>query len=251
MKSNRRSLLLRTGAGLAASVLALTACGSDDSADPPADDPSSAATSDPEVNTVPPESPGDTDTTDASASDPGASEAQGLQQTGPVTVTGDPLPEFGSPADDPAVGMASPVIEGQSFDGTSRTIGEPTANPTMVVFLAHWCPHCNEEVPVLVGLADDGSIPEGLDVLGVSTAAAPDRENYPPSEWLDDREWPFDSMADDEDLTAISAMGGASFPFTVILDADGTVLARRAGEASADEALEFIDDALANATASA
>ena len=32
----------------------------------------------------------------------------------------------------------------------------------MVVFLAHWCPHCNAEIPVLNEWRDSGEIPDGL-----------------------------------------------------------------------------------------
>ena len=32
------------------------------------------------------------------------------------------------------------------FDGAPLTIA-PTGKPMLVVFLAHWCPHCNAEIP--------------------------------------------------------------------------------------------------------
>ena len=32
--------------------------------------------------------------------------------------------------------------------------------PTLVVFLAHWCPHCQAEVPVIVKAIADWTIPE-------------------------------------------------------------------------------------------
>ena len=57
----------------------------------------------------------------------------------------------------------------------------------MYVFLAHWCPHCNDEIPELIALDENGDIPENLAIVGISTAVAPDRDNYPPSEWLADR----------------------------------------------------------------
>lgn len=176
-----------------------------------------------------------------------AGDEAGLQQNGPVVVTGAALATFDSTIDDLTIGTAAPVIAGESFDGTPITVGGPTENPTFVVFLAHWCPHCNDEVPELIGLEEAGRMPEGLDVIGVSTAVEPDRENYPPSEWIDDRGWPWPTMADDEALSAMAAVGGSSFPFAVVLDTDGNVLARRAGQASADDTVEFLEAALANA----
>ena len=187
------------------------------------------------------------DTVEADA-EPGA-DAGGLQQNGPIDVEGAALDPYDSTIEDLSVGAMAPVVRGESFDGSEIVIGGPTENPTMIVFLAHWCPHCNDEVPVLLGLESEGRLPEGLDVIGVSTAVAADRDNYPPSEWIVDNGWSWPTIADDEILSAINAFGGTGFPFTVVLDTDGTVLARRSGGATADDAVAFLDAALANATA--
>jgi thiol-disulfide isomerase/thioredoxin len=132
------------------------------------------------------------------------------------------------------------VIVGESYDGSEVTIGGPSDGPTMVVFLAHWCPHCNAEIPELVALEQSGDLPDDLDVIAVATAVDPTRDNYPPSEWLDERGWPWAVMADDDLSTAMIEYGGTSFPFTVMLDADGNVLARKIGESSAEESLGWI-----------
>ena len=50
----------------------------------------------------------------------------------------------------------------------------------MVVLLAHWCPHCNAEIPVLNEWRDSGEIPDGLNIVGVSTGASADAPNFPP-----------------------------------------------------------------------
>lgn len=167
-----------------------------------------------------------------------------IQENGPIAVTGAPLAVFDSTIPDDTIGTAAPVIAGQGFDGREITVGGPTDNPTMLVFLAHWCPHCNDEIPELISLHDAGSLPDNLDVIGVSTAVDPNGSNFPPSEWIVDKSWPWETMADDEDLAAIAAMGGSSFPFTVILDAGGNVLARKGGAASASETLDFVNSAL-------
>jgi thiol-disulfide isomerase/thioredoxin len=168
-------------------------------------------------------------------------------ETRPVSVTGDPLPPFESPDGDPAVGMAAPVLDGESFDGTALTIGDPDENdgPTMVVFLAHWCPHCNAEIPELIELDERGDLPDDLAVVGVSTAVNPDGDNYPPSEWIAERGWPFPIMVDSPELTALNAYGGTGFPFTVLLDENGVVIARKSGSSSADQIQAWIDAALA------
>lgn len=172
-----------------------------------------------------------------------------LQQNGPIDVEGAILDPYESTLDDLAVGMKAPLVRGEGFDGSEIVIGAPTENPTMVVFLAHWCPHCNAEIPVLLDLEATDRLPEDLDVIGVSTAVAADRDNFPPSQWIDDKGWSWPTMADDEALDAFGAYGGMGFPFTVVLDTDGTVLARRSGEATGDDTVAFLDAALADATA--
>lgn len=234
-------------------------CGSDDeAADSEAPDPSTAASAvaepsasdgDPTSDTAADaDGTATTDPADDAASDPTASSSEAetggeIEQTRPVTVAGAPLTRLEG-ADD-AIGAIAPTIDGQSFDGSEIVVGGPQDGPMMLVFLAHWCPHCNAEIPELVELEEAGSLPDDLDVVAISTSSDPSRDNYPPSEWLDEKGWPWPAMADDENGSAIVAMGGSAFPFTVLLDADGTVLARRAGQATADETLQFITDALA------
>lgn len=163
-----------------------------------------------------------------------------VAQTRPVEVTGDLLAPFESPDGDEAVGSPAPVVSGADFGGESVTLGEATGSPQMYVFLAHWCPHCNAEIPELLAADDAAGMPDDLRVVGISTASAADRPNYPPSEWLDEMGWRWESMADSEAAEALIAYGGTSFPFTVIVDGDGTVVARKAGESSADDIADWI-----------
>jgi thiol-disulfide isomerase/thioredoxin len=167
-------------------------------------------------------------------------------ETQPVTVEGDALVALEDPANDPAVGTTAPVLSGFGFDGDPITI-EPDGSPKLVVFLAHWCPHCNAEIPVLNEWKDAGLVPEGLEVVGVSTAVAPNRDFYPPSQWIEDKEWTWPVLADSETSDAAQAMGVSGFPTMVVLDGDGTVLARTSGEMSGLALQAFIADALASA----
>ena len=99
-----------------------------------------------------------------------------VQQAGPpieevlgeVEVTGDALPTYAQ-GDDPAIGMTAPVLVGADYDGNPTRVDPVNDGPTMVIFLAHWCPHCNAEVPKLLQLREDGRIPEGVNVVAGST----------------------------------------------------------------------------------
>lgn len=178
-------------------------------------------------------------TTTTAAGGGGAGEYQ------PVMVAGDPLAALGDSVTDPLVGESAPVLEGFSFDGTPITIGGSTGgSPTMVVFLAHWCPHCNREVPRLLEWKKQGLVPENLRVVGVATASRNDLANWPPSEWLREFEWPWETMADDQAGTAASAYGVDGFPFMVILDGAGKVAHRLSGEIGVQDLVRTIDKVL-------
>jgi peroxiredoxin len=150
-------------------------------------------------------------------------------QSRPVTLSGTPLPEVPDSGADPAIGTTAPTLTGSNFAGTTVRV-EPAKGPVMLVFLAHWCPHCNREVPELVALGSRGDLPEGLQIIGVTTAVAPERDNYPPSEWIENRGWTYPVIADDEDNTAARAFGLSGFPYTVLIGTDGTVVDRWSGE---------------------
>jgi thiol-disulfide isomerase/thioredoxin len=162
-------------------------------------------------------------------------------QNRPVTVEGEALPEFEQgPAQDPAIGTPAPGLSGQGFDGEKITIGGATDRPTLVVFVAHWCPHCQREVPLLVQWRADGTIPSDIDVVAVSTAVNPAYPNYPPSEWLDSVGWKDPVMADDADMSAAEAYGLSAYPYFVALDKDGNVVARNTGELTQDAVSELV-----------
>ncbi len=177
---------------------------------------------------------------------------ENVEQNRPVEVTGDPLPGLDTEvAVDPAIGTAMPVIAGAGFDGRPITIGGPSDGPTLYVFLAHWCPHCNDEIPELIELEGRGGIPQGMNVVAISTGVDESAPNYPPSDWLVDKDWPsqWPVMADSADSTSFVVTGGSGFPYLMIVDADGNVLERASGTKSADELAEWITATLDSATA--
>jgi thiol-disulfide isomerase/thioredoxin len=156
--------------------------------------------------------------------------AANVEQNRPVSVVGSALPTYDDSGADPAVGNVAPVVHGESFDGTKETVGGKTAKPTLVMFVAHWCPHCRAEVPRVVKWRADGTIPADINLVAVSTDVNPSYPNYPPSSWLDDVKWPGTTVADDAPTTAGQAYGLSAFPFFVGLDANGKVVQRGTGE---------------------
>jgi thiol-disulfide isomerase/thioredoxin len=159
-------------------------------------------------------------------------------ETAAVTVSGTPLPDYdASKSPDPALGDTIPTLEGRSIDdGTPVTIGPDTGDgePQMIVFVAHWCPLCQAEVPLLVELANAGVL-DGVMVSAVATSTASNADNYPPSAWLKDVDWPFPVLADSKTGTAARAYGLTAFPYFVMVHPDGTVAGRGTGELPDDQ----------------
>lgn len=178
-----------------------------------------------------------------------ANQGDGSSSTGEnqaVEVVGavlEPLPESGA---DPVAGLEAPTINGSSFDGTPITVNPGDGQNYMLVFLAHWCPHCNREVPRLIEWQASGAIPADLQIIGISTAVASDRPNYPPSQWVVDKGWPWPVMADSKNMDAAEAYGVSGFPFFVFVGADGTVKIRKSGEIEIEQLNQLVAEALAD-----
>lgn len=156
----------------------------------------------------------------------------GSVEQGAVEVTGAALPPAGasgSSGADPAVGMTIPTVVGQTFDGAPLTIA-PTGRPMIILGVAHWCPHCQAEVPRLQEWLDANGMPSDVELVTVATATDATRPNYPPGAWLRTEGWSVPTLADDRDANAAAAYGIAGFPAFVVVGADGKVLARASGE---------------------
>jgi cytochrome c biogenesis protein CcmG, thiol:disulfide interchange protein DsbE len=144
-------------------------------------------------------------------------------------VTGASLPAFTDPASDPAIGQVIPSLSGVDLAGEPMAIA-PDDGPMAIVLLAHWCSHCQAEVPVLVDHLASTGMPEGVELVALSTSIDPARPNYPPSAWLDREEWTVPTMVDDANSRGLGALGMSSFPGFVFVDADGRVVQRFTGE---------------------
>jgi thiol-disulfide isomerase/thioredoxin len=168
--------------------------------------------------------------------------AEGTEETRPVAVSGTALPAAGGDSD-PAVGLTIPMVEGASFDGTPVTIS-PDDGPTVLIFAAHWCPHCQVEIPLLTDHLAANPLPAGVSLVTVSTSTSEDQPNYPPSVWLQEEGWTHTVLADSEEGAAAAAFGVDAFPFFVAVDGDGKVVARTSGELSAAQFDQLVQLAL-------
>lgn len=166
-----------------------------------------------------------------SASGGGSTAGGSGAEVAPPVISGTPLAEFpGRDVTDPAVGQAAPEVTGTDFDGTPVSI-EADGRPKVLLFLAHWCPHCQEEVPVVQTWVTAGGVPAGVDLISVATAIDPAAPNYPPDAWFAREGWTSPVIVDPTNSVA-QAYGLTAFPFWVFVGPDGNVRARTTGEVS-------------------
>jgi cytochrome c biogenesis protein CcmG/thiol:disulfide interchange protein DsbE len=147
---------------------------------------------------------------------------------GTVSVVGDPLPLYGSAATDTAVGMQMPEISGQDAAGNPVVISN-NGKAKVIVAIAHWCPVCAEEVPVVRDWYAATTLPDNVEVYSLAVFTDPTRANFPPGGYLQAQQWNLPLILDDEAGSAATALGAHAVPFWVLVLEDGTVAARGAG----------------------
>jgi cytochrome c biogenesis protein CcmG, thiol:disulfide interchange protein DsbE len=140
-----------------------------------------------------------------------------------------------------ANGETAPTVIGQDFDGNEVRI-ENDGRAKAIALLAHWCPHCQDEVPVVQAWIDSGGGVDGVDLYSVATSMDSTRDNYPPSEWFDREGWTAPVIRDDSSNSVHAAYGSGGFPFWVFVNSDGTVAARVAGFTSIENLQLIMQD---------
>lgn len=149
----------------------------------------------------------------------------------PVTVEGTPLAPLTGTADS-AIGQVAPTVHGEDWDGNKVSI-EPDGRPKVVIFLAHWCPHCRAEVPEVVDWMADGGVPEDVDFIAVTIMSDRSQVNFPPQDWLKAEGWEAPTIMDNAERDAQIAYAANSTPFYLVLDGENRNLGRTSGRLGA------------------
>jgi thiol-disulfide isomerase/thioredoxin len=170
------------------------------------------------------------------------SPAPSATDAGPPVIGGDPLPTFSNTVDDPAVGLIAPSVAGHDDAGDAVSIA-PDGTPTLVLFAAHWCPHCQRELPLIQTWLDGGGMPPGVDLVTVSTGIDATAPNYPPAAWFERIGWTAPVIVDSTGSVA-TAYGLSAYPFFVMLDGEGHVVARSTGELT----IQALEDLIGSTT---
>ena len=163
---------------------------------------------------------------------------------GETTVNGDFLPEFASENDDNiARGLAAPTFSAPNQNSEIVTI-EKNGNAKALLFLAHWCGYCQEEVPVVQEFVDLIGVPDGIDLIEIATSIDRARDCLLYTSWLAREGWSEPQLYD-LDKEIATAYGLNAFPYWVFLDKDLNVVARRTGNLPQDQVGQLLV-ALAN-----
>jgi cytochrome c biogenesis protein CcmG, thiol:disulfide interchange protein DsbE len=124
-----------------------------------------------------------------------------------------------------------------TFDGESVALPSIYGTPTVVNFFASTCVPCVTEMPafetVHQALGDDVAF------LGLAVTDRPEDALA-----LVDETGVTYPTAQDKDGSVINALGGIGLPTTVLLAADGSIVAQHTGQLTADELSALIADNL-------
>ncbi|MDE0233323.1 MAG: TlpA disulfide reductase family protein [bacterium] len=157
-------------------------------------------------------------------------------ETAEVAVDGDPIPVLAGNVpvgQDIAFGWDAPAVTGSDWMGNPVTIDQADGRPKVIVFLAHWCPHCQAEVPQIQAWLNQTGGSSEVDLYGVATSINRSRPNWPPSDWLDREGWTSPTIMDHNNRAA-TAYGLSAFPYWVAVNAEGKVVYRVAAAIGVD-----------------
>ena len=153
-----------------------------------------------------------------------------------VSIKGGKLPEYNRSSQDAAVGEFAPIPTGTNINGENITVttrvGLEEKKATVIVFLAHWCSHCQREVPMIKKWLDKNGSPNAINLFSVATHIDKNKPNYPPDDWLIREDWNVPVIFDDENNSIAEHFGLPAFPYWVFLNSDGTINMRHSGSLS-------------------
>ena len=153
----------------------------------------------------------------------------GNLEYGQIAVSGSALVPMADTGADPAVGVVFPSVTGQQFDGKQLTIA-PDGKPHIIMVVAHWCPHCQAEVPRIQKWLDKDGMPADVELVTVATSNDPAKGNFPAANWLRREKWSVPTIVDDKQNQAGNAFGVSGFPYFIVTDGQGKVVYRTSGE---------------------
>ena len=161
---------------------------------------------------------------------------------GDISVSGDELPDLSVDFNrecvlyenlnycqqlEPAANLKSPIITGTDLSG--NIISSGNNSPTILLFLAHWCGHCQVEVKEIQDWIDNNGDMGQVKMYSILTSINSSQPNYPPDKWLNSERWSFQSFTDNDLSGVAQHFGIRGFPFWVLIDSKGDIVTRLSG----------------------
>ena len=158
------------------------------------------------------------------------------------SVSGEKLSIFDPASEiDSTKGKKSPKIN-YLLESQNVYVDYTDERPTIFLFVAHWCPYCQNEIPIVKNWVQNEQLfDHGINIVLVVTNTNPDKSNYPPDLWLNNEEWGYPVIYDDNLSTLGKYFGVPAFPYWVFTEPDGTIAFRYAGSLSEEQLLDIID----------
>lgn len=128
-------------------------------------------------------------------------------------------------AADVAVGQPAPDFRLQNTDGTAVTLSDLRGQPVVLQFWTSWCLDCIDAIPVFQQVAT--AHPDDVVVLGVAPEETASRVDGALA-----RAGATYMTLLDTNGTVAERYGASPLPFTVVIDANGTIVAIHEGRVS-------------------
>lgn len=124
------------------------------------------------------------------------------------------------------------------LDDKPRALNEWRGKVIVLNFWATWCPPCREEIPLLIDLQKRRG-PAGLEIIGVAIDDKAAVRRYRQSAGIN---YPL-LMGDDASLDLIARYGNrlGSLPYSVIIDRQGGIAARKLGPFTREELEKIVE----------
>lgn len=149
------------------------------------------------------------------------------------------LPPFEQGQPDGALGVVLGDVAGiEYYTDTEMTVDPTDGTARAWLIWAHWCPHCQRELPPLSDwYVENADLYPNVELLSITSSIDPTRGN-PLEPYLDDLQLPFPTIMD-PDLDLAEQFGLSAYPFWVFTAGDGTTLLRVAGYLEVEQVAEI------------
>ena len=150
-------------------------------------------------------------------------------------LTGEAPKMPGGLIDRPMPAFALPALEGNGKGLSNADFG---GKVVMLNVFASWCPVCRQEHPMLMRLAQKGSVP----MYGVNWKDQPGKG----AEWLTANKSPYARTAEDRDGRMGASIGVTGVPETYVIDRAGRIRYRHEGPITPEVWREVFEPVLAH-----